>query len=187
MVRNSPNEHAKDFKNEIKLGNDEENYISLPDKNNIYKWKKVSSNAIKHFKMITPQNKINKILKFDEKLINNTIKKLKKELMKFNIILIYLENMGRWYDGEYHFIDYLWSDGVNELKNEYKIVDEFKHSFMITDDIYVLNALQTGKLIFQHNILLKDVKHLKEVYKKIIGKELLNYSKNKVIQINFKT
>ena len=32
-------------------------------------------------KMITPQNKINKILKFDEKLINNTIKKLKKELI----------------------------------------------------------------------------------------------------------
>jgi hypothetical protein len=56
---------------------------------------------------------------------------------------------------------------------------------MITDDIYVLNALQSGELIFQHNILLKDVKHLKEVYKKIIGKELLNYSKNKVIQIKF--
>ena len=100
-------------------------------------------------KMITPQNKINKILKFDEKLINNTIKKLKKELMKFNIILIYLENMGN----------------------------------IILQIIYG----QTGKLIFQHNILLKDVKHLKEVYKKIIGKELLNYSKNKVIQINFKT
>jgi hypothetical protein len=93
--------------------------------------------------------------------------------------------MGQWYDGKLHFIDYLWSDGINELKNEYKIVDEFKHSFMITDDIYVLNALQTGELIFQHNILLKDVKHLKEVYKKIIGKELLNYSKNKVIQIKF--
>jgi len=38
--RNSPPFHAKDYPNQIKKGNDNLNYISLKDKNNIYKWTK---------------------------------------------------------------------------------------------------------------------------------------------------
>jgi hypothetical protein len=38
--RDSPPYHANDCPNQIKKGNDNLNYISIKDKNNIYKWKK---------------------------------------------------------------------------------------------------------------------------------------------------
>jgi len=38
IKRKSPPFHAKDYPNQIKKGNDNLNYISMKDKNNIYKW-----------------------------------------------------------------------------------------------------------------------------------------------------
>jgi hypothetical protein len=41
-VRPSPSEHAGDFKNKTKTGNDGQKYVSKPNKNGVYSWKKAS-------------------------------------------------------------------------------------------------------------------------------------------------
>lgn len=38
LTRNSPPFSAKDYPNQIKKGNDNLNYVSIKDKNNVYKW-----------------------------------------------------------------------------------------------------------------------------------------------------
>lgn len=41
--RPSPSESAVIFRNGIKLGNDGNEYISNPDKNGVYKWKRLKT------------------------------------------------------------------------------------------------------------------------------------------------
>ena len=44
--RNSPSEHANDYCMQTKMGNDVKLYMSLPDKNMVCRWVKVSSSVI---------------------------------------------------------------------------------------------------------------------------------------------
>jgi hypothetical protein len=53
--RPSPPFHAKDFMNKIKVGNDKLKYISVPDKNGVYKWKKYE---MKNTKKLTKKDKM---------------------------------------------------------------------------------------------------------------------------------
>ena len=96
-----------------------------------------------------------------EKVIND----FKKELKKFKIELYYDKKQGKWYDGQTHFVDYLWTDICNivEKKNQ-NCMDV---CFVMTDDIYVLRAMKNKSLFFQHNIpnakSKKQSKYIKEI------------------------
>lgn len=185
MVRNSPNEHAKDHKGEVLKGNDNDNYASIADKNGVYKWKKINedmTNAIDKFKFWHTKEEVVELFKYDQKKIMQKLKSLKKELLKDGIHLYYLDYMGKWYDGELHFIDYLWDEVMDLIKDE-GLGDDDTVSFIFTDDIYLLRALQDGELIFQHSILSKDVDNLKKTIKNIMNIEM-DYSSNESIIFN---
>jgi hypothetical protein len=155
-----PNEHKR-----IAIMTNNGLYGSVKNKQNKYVWKKYDEdkmmNAVNAFKfwnhdhsnIIHNRNTV-------EKLISN----LKKDLKKENIMLFYKKNMGLWHDGELHFIDYLWDDVCNEIEEKHE--DWTKCSFIMTDDIYVLDAMMLGKLTFQHNILKKDIEGINKVLNK---------------------
>jgi hypothetical protein len=63
-ARPSPPYPAKDYKKIIKLGNDKKQYISLPDKNGIYKWKKYTKTKTST-KTQTRKVKVNKYYPHD--------------------------------------------------------------------------------------------------------------------------
>lgn len=138
MVRNSPNTHAGDFPYEIRKGNDGNQYGSAPDKNGVFKWKKydtfIDNNAIKKYKFWTPKNKMDKEIKYDEKEIFKTINSLKKELKKYNIILLYIDDVSDWGNPNgYHMIDNLWYTADKILEKEYKIKDPLDtQSYLMT-------------------------------------------------------
>ena len=49
ILRPSPSEHAKDYKDKIKLGNDGLKYKSVKDINNVYRWKKVQNSKCQKY------------------------------------------------------------------------------------------------------------------------------------------
>lgn len=184
MSRNSPSEHAKDFKYMQKTGNDGNEYASLPDKNNIFKWKKINmdeTNAINIYKFWHSKNELEKNIKYNYKDALNNLKLLKTELKKSNINFYYLDYMGEWSGLDLHFIDYSW----DEAEEQAKLDKVEKQSIIFTDDIYMLSAILHGKLYFQHNILKKDINSLKLAFNKIYNIEL-NFSSKKSILINLK-
>lgn len=183
MVRNSPKEHAKDFKYEQKQGNDGYQYASLPDKNNIFKWKKINedlSNSIDIYKFWHSEDELNKNIKYNYKDALQKIKLLKKELQKYNIFFYYLDYMGKWSGLDLHFIDYSWEEAFEQLENDTNDKQAYKnYSVIFTDDIYLLSALLYKKLYFQHNILKKDINNVKKAFEKIYNVKL-TISKKKI-------
>ncbi len=75
MVRQSPNEHAKEFKYEIRKGLDGNMWTSQPDINNVFKWKRVPPSTTKTIatKKATKKNISTK--KTTKKSTNKTTKK----------------------------------------------------------------------------------------------------------------
>ncbi len=168
-------------------------YGSVMQNNNKFKWKKYDedkySNAINAY--IYWNNLSNdykkaegeeakKHFKYPLKNINGVISTFKKKLVLYSkkygseyvIDLYYDENQGKWYDGELHFVDYLWTDVCELVERKYNNGDWLKYPFFMTDDIYVINAMlknssNRGKLTLQHHIP-NQPKHMFSLYKKII-------------------
>lgn len=59
MTRKSPNDHAKNFQDYIKFGNNKNLWVSKPDINKVYKWKelKPSYDIYKIYSIIKKENK----------------------------------------------------------------------------------------------------------------------------------
>lgn len=182
MNRKAPIEHATEYKYMQKSGNDGYDYASLPDKNNIFKWKKINpdiTNAIEIFKFWHTEDEYNKKIKYNYKELLKKINLLKKELHKYNIYFYYLDFMGQWSGLDRHFIDYSWDDAMLKLEQD----NAKDKSIVFTDDIYVLQALLNGKLYFQHNVLKEDINNLKIIFYDIF-KIKLNFSNKKSIIVN---
>lgn len=200
---------AKDRHNEI-VEFKEGNYASIKIGEDKWKWKSINENqiekmenAITAFKFWNSYNIKNDLvdINIELKSINQFIKLIKKELIsickkeKIDIVeLYYLENQGKWYDGETHFIDYLWDDAVELIENEYS--DWTKVNFLITDDVYVLRCMLNNTLIFQHNLNKDSIKLVTNVLKLCMTKfnnsnskdkikEIKNFNSNKSIEIVF--
>lgn len=149
-----------------------------------WKWKwieypeHIHNNAVKSFKFFVRdwKDKLIYNMKDAMKLINS----LKKDLSKENISVCYLDGMGKWYDGEIHFIDYLWNDARDIIESEFK---NTPRSYIMTDDIYVLDSLRFGELTFKHNILKKDIKQFQSVICKYNSKYRYNSSKSITIRL----
>lgn len=152
------------------------------EKKDKWKWKWIEypeethSNAVKSFKFFVRDWKDK--LKYTEKDAMKLINKLKKDLSKENIYLCYLDNMGTWYGGENHFIDYLWTDAENEIADKF---GDTPKSYIITDDIYVLDFLRDGKMSFKHSILKEDIGKFENIMKKYIKR--YKYNEDKSIDI----
>jgi len=77
LKRHSPPVSAQDHPNKIMKGNDEEEYVSKPNKNGIYKWHKlVWKNTAEEYYMQFPENYLNnKFYKYDTtQLLKNSKK-----------------------------------------------------------------------------------------------------------------
>lgn len=200
---------AKDRYNEI-VEFKEGNYASIKIGEDKWKWKSINENqiekmenAITAFKFWNSYNIKNDLvdINIELKSINQFIKLIKKELISIckkekidTVELYYLENQGKWYDGEIHFIDYLWDDAVELIEEEYS--DWTKVNFLITDDVYVLRCMLNNTLIFQHNLSKDSIKLVTNVLNICMTKfnnstsndkikEIKNFNSNKSIEIVF--
>ena len=200
---------AKDRYNEI-VEFKEGNYASIKIGEDKWKWKKITEdqienmeNAIKTFKFWNYFNIKNNLveIKIDLKSINQFIKLVEKELISIckkekidTVELYYLKNQGKWYDGEMHFVDYLWNDTVELVEKKHS--DWTKVNFLMTDDVYVLNCMLKDTLIFQHNLSKDGIKLVTNVLKICMEKfndkdyknkikEIKNFNSNKTIEIVF--
>ncbi len=200
---------AKDRHNEI-VEFKEGSYASIKIGEDKWKWKSINENqiekmenAITAFKFWNSYNIKNDLvdINIELKSINQFIKLIKKELISIckkekidTVELYYLENQGKWYDGEIHFIDYLWDDAVELIEEEYS--DWTKVNFLITDDVYVLRCMLNNTLIFQHNLSKDSIKLVTNVLNICMTKfnnstsndkikEIKNFNSNKSIEIVF--
>mgnify|MGYP003423059678 FL=1 len=200
---------AKDRYNEI-VEFKEGKYASIKIGEDKWKWKKMTEdqidnmvNAIKTFKFWNYFNIKNNLveIKIDLKSINQFIKLVEKELISIckkekidTVELYYLKNQGKWYDGEMHFVDYLWDDTVELVEKKHS--DWTKVNFLMTDDVYVLNCMLKDTLIFQHNLSKDGIKLVTNVLKICMEKfndkdyknkikEIKKFNSNKSIEIVF--
>jgi hypothetical protein len=148
-TRPSPSYHANLCKGEVKDGNDGDKYISAPDKNGIYRWKKINETIIPK-KRYEPN--------YDIKPILEKLNKISKQLIKSDIFLLEIEQCYRCrFDDDTKMI--VATTTIAEKKNIVTeagieaIPDTFSFLFY-TDDFY--HATNDGVLQIQHNILPKD-------------------------------
>lgn len=78
--RPSPSEHAKDFPNKVKEGNDGNEYLSRKDKNGVYKWVKISvkKSPEEYYEQFSKNEK----QLFDTKIFTKNVAALKKAFKK---------------------------------------------------------------------------------------------------------
>jgi cell fate (sporulation/competence/biofilm development) regulator YmcA (YheA/YmcA/DUF963 family) len=166
MTRNSPPEHAKDFKNKIRKGNDKQRYISLPDKNGIYKWKLISMKKSPE-EYYSQFRKIKKIFN-----VHDTIKKLikiAKELRKYHIYIVKFPWSKIW-----NMSGDQIADIREKLSEKYKVSQFHQdiYSFLTFDDNSRFQSEEDGKFCLFSRMLSK---HLNIIHDKLIeyfGKQL---------------
>lgn len=187
MVRHSPDEHAREFKNIIKLGNNSNLWVSKPDINQVYKWKELknSYNIYKIYCIIKQEN--NKIkIKYNNinKLIKQLSNKIKLEQTKY--FLDNLHHVIESFNNEYKTSDYLGDDG---WYGRYIVDDELKsliekyntQYYFIINDLDIFLYFQTKTLFIYGYILdYKIVKELKKTFLEIFKNYIVKFyiSKN---------
>jgi hypothetical protein len=177
MTRKSPNDHAKNFQDYIKFGNNKNLWVSKPDINKVYKWKelKPSYDIYKIYSIIKKENKnIQTKHKNMIMLLKQLSKKIKLDHTKF--FISNLENLVESFDNKYKSNNYLGDEGFygryivdEELKNNISSNDT-DHYFIINDmDLYMY--LETKRLylygIYTDKTIIKDVKQIiLDIFKK---------------------
>lgn len=179
--RKSPAEHASDFKWTEKIGIDNLNWASKPDKNGVFKWYRYDLDKIKDAFDYSiwwfGKDNFKKNVKYDKADFLKKFKKLKKELYKHNIFAYYIPDQGK-YGVNTHYLDFLWDDALKKFKIDEKKDFDFKSTIIITDDVYLYSAVKKGELIFQHNIIKKDKDILYKILTDIFTKKNIIPSKS---------
>ena len=184
--RKSPNVSAQNYPNKIKIGNDGLEYISKPDKNNIFKWIKIKDmencKSAKVYYMQFPENYLQKkFYKYNNlDKVKNKLLLVKKELEKKDI---YLFNVG--WKNVYNFSDSAWHEARKyvfkkyfkkfdvKIKTLYNIMD-YSNFIFYTDKDYFWSQ-NSGKLYIKWFLLNNDIKqYVFNIFKK--------YFKNKFIE-----
>lgn len=179
--RPSPPYSAQDYPNIIKKGNDGNKYVSRPDKNKIYKWYKIKymeeTTSPEKYYMQFPENyNQKKFFKYDIKKFENSIKSIKKELIKKNIYLIKLGWNKIW-----NFSDYAWSSATNYIKNKYYKDDKkIDHYYLVENANFIFYtenntfwAQHDGLLYMQYNLNNNAKKEAFEIFKKNLKKSFI--------------
>lgn len=142
--------------------------------------------------------------KIERKMVEKAISTFKKKLeivsrkykLSAGMELYYDKKQGKWYNGNLHFVDYLWDDVCSVVEHKYG--NWIKRSFFLVDDVYVLEAMKFKKLHIQHHIVESDDKDSKLLHKKAIAeaavlttaempeiKKISKYNQNKSLEIIF--
>jgi hypothetical protein len=192
--RNSLSVSAQDFPNKIKKGNDGKEYISRSNVNQIYKWYRIKyideCKTAKEYYMQFPENYLQK--KFYKYNINNlekNLKKLCKELEKYNIYLI---KVG-WKD-VYNFQDYAWEAAEKYIQNKYFKKDKIpsyeildKANFLFYTEKSLFFSQNIGELVIKWNLNGNNIKKITfDVLRKIFKNKFIepkNISKSIIIKL----
>ena len=197
---NLPPFNANQCKNNSNTGNDGKEYLSVPDANGNYKWKRIKSmedakSAFEYYGQypnIKPNYNVIPTVK--------KLEKVKKELAENNIFLLEIGWEKVW-----DYVDYAWDDAMEFLDNNESIKKLKKKSksrnigsyYYLLDTVsFILYSNYTlfwssidGKLPFQFNILERDKDAVIKIFKKYFPKEF-SWSGNKkdaiMIRINDK-
>ena len=151
-------------------------YISIPDKNNVYRWKLLRwmESAKQYYAQFPDHPKP----KYSSTVLNKKLTIVKNILKKRNIFM--LGNVG--WESRY-FIDWAWADAKEKLSkipyiaskikqapNKYPLNDSTTYaSFMFYSDNHLFASLINGKLYINHIILKKDIPFVDETFKKVFG------------------
>ncbi len=178
--RSSPPVSAQNYPNEIKNGNDGEEYVSRPDKKGIFKWHKINydvKSAHDYYMQLPHIYLDKKFIKYD---ISNTLKKLKnieKELKKHNIYLLHIG-----WKGVGNFIDNAWDEARLILSKK----TDSSNIIFYTDN-RMFWATHKGELSMQwdldkHSKIIANDIFTKEFKKKYIPPK--NITKEIIIKLN---
>ena len=148
--RPSPSDHAKDFPNKIKEGNDKNKYISKKDKNGIYKWFKIvtKKSSEEYYQQFPDYTKSI----FDTKIFTKNINSLSKELKKFGIIFSFI----KWgtYSPEFEYEYFLEDNKINNLilYSENKLYLDARNNDGI---MYLMHKIEKDKWDIVNDIFIK--------------------------------
>jgi hypothetical protein len=139
--RPSPSDHAKDFPDKLKVGNDENVYVSKKDKNGIYKWYKIEKkkNPEEYYQQfpnyITPNN--------DTKFFYNNLKNLRYDLKKIGVKFYFI----KWgmYDPQFEY-EYFQEDNL-------KLDDSENDDYILySENRLYWDARKEGIMFLQHDV-----------------------------------
>lgn len=181
-----PSEPADKHKYKVLTGKFDREYASLPDKNGVFKWKRYDTenltNAIQLYKFWHTEEEQDKAFRFSYQKIKSALQRFRAQLESKGIHFYMLEDQGQWSDVNTHFINHMWED-VQELIKE-EGLDKDKISYLVTDDVLLLRSILDGELYIYHSILKSDVKTVLETFKKCFNKSL-KYNSKKAIILDF--
>ena len=183
--RPSPPYHANDCKNVILKGNDNLDYVSVPDKDGRHFWKKIKEGKTAEeyyfqFKHYDKRYDVDEILK----KLNN----IKKELWKHKIYFIFIGWENVW-----DFIDNAWDDAIEIVAKKMgnsrevdtlKVMDNASLIFYTEHRVFAA-TYDTGEITLQHNILDKDVNIVYDIFKKEFGNRF-KWNKKNDMTLNIK-
>ena len=144
---------AQDYPNKIKLGNDGLEYISKPNKNNIFKWIKIKNmedcKSASVYYMQFPENYLQKnFYKYKLNFIDNNLKIIKKELEKEHI---YLFKIG--WKKSYNYLDFAWEYARTYIFKKYIKKTDIKidTSYNIMDYANFIFYTEKNEFFFQND------------------------------------
>lgn len=187
--RPSPPYHANECKNMILEGSDgDSEYISSPNKNGVYSWKKLKgldANSAEQYYGQFPETK-NLKPKYNFKPVLKKLNTAARQLEKHNIHLVRIgwRNVGDWVD--WAETDALYTIAKKcGLKDDRDVYGKISYIFY-TDNRRFWSIVKDGKLYLSHNILKHDKPIVDKVFKKIFGTSYLwklSNAKNIIINL----
>ncbi len=193
LKRPSPPVSAQDNPNKLMKGNDENEYVSKPNKNGIYKWHKIIwKNTAEEYYMQFPENYLNKkFYKYDTTQLLKKFKKVASELKKNNILFLEIG-----WKNVYYFIDYAWEEAdkitfflkkkLNQKKRLMKNNDSFskKSCFIFYTNKSLFWSKNTGEIDIKWDLPKKDFEIVDKILKDVFGSKYIRpKNKNKAIII----
>lgn len=171
-LRPSPSEHAKDHKWKELKGNDGNGYVSRPDKNGVYRWRKINqtpAKALDYYKQVLKPEKLK--VKFSAMPFLKKARAAARELKRRKIFFYHMPwgSIG-------NFIDNAWTDACESVERATgvgsgDVMDHFSIIFF-TDNRVFWAERSDGVVNMQHNILKKDRELIESVFKKHFGRRV---------------
>ena len=175
LKRPSPPVSAQDHPNKLMKGNDENEYVSKPNKNGIYKWHKIVwKNTADEYYMQFPENYLNKkFYKYKTTELLNKFKKVASELKKNNILFLEIG-----WKRVYYFIDATWEEADKIAK--------YKMPFIFYTSKSLFWSKNKGEIDIKWDLPKKEFEIVDKIFRSVFrSKYIRPKSKNKAIIITF--
>jgi hypothetical protein len=171
-LRPSPTAPAKDHKWKILKGNDDAEYVSRPDKNSVFHWKKINpepAKALDYYKQILKPEKLK--VKYSAAAFLTKARAAARDLKRRKIYFYHLP-----WKGIGNFIDDAWNvacENVAEIhgQDSYEVMDNFSILFF-TDNRVFWAERGDAVINVQHNILKKDREVIEKTFRKYFGRRV---------------